>query len=115
MENCIQNRIRALRVQSHTIRTRQCPPTFQAMMNKILEEFLDHRVVVYLDDILIYSENKKEHIELVKKILAKREEHLLPVSVTKSGFLVESVKFLRYIVRIEEVIMSERKVESVMN
>ena len=36
--------------------------TFQAMMNKILREFLDHGVVVYLDDILIYSENYEEHI-----------------------------------------------------
>ena len=43
------------------------PATFQAMMNKILREFLDHGVVVYLDDILIYSENYEEHVELVKK------------------------------------------------
>ena len=41
------------------------PATFQAMMNKILREFLDHGVVVYLDDILMYSKNEEEHIELV--------------------------------------------------
>jgi len=58
------------------------PTTFQAMMNKILREFLDHGVVVYLDHILIYSESEKEHIELVKKVLAKLEEHQLAVSVT---------------------------------
>ena len=57
--------------------------TFQAMMNKILQEFLDHGVVVYLDNILIYSESEEEHIELVKKVLAKLEEHQLAVSVTK--------------------------------
>jgi len=51
------------------------PATFQAMMNKILPEFLDHRVVVYLDAILLDLENKEEHIELVKKVLAKLEEH----------------------------------------
>jgi len=43
------------------------PATFQAIMNKILPEFLNHGVVVYLDDILIYSESKEEHIELVKR------------------------------------------------
>jgi len=59
------------------------PTIFQAMMNKILREFLHHGVVVYLDDILIYSESEEEHIELVKKVLAKLEEHQLAVSVTK--------------------------------
>ena len=91
------------------------PATFQAMMHKILREFLDHGVVVDLDNILIYSENEKEHIELVKKVVAKLEEHQLAVSVTKSIFYVESVEFLGYIVEIDGVMMSERKVESVMN
>ena len=56
------------------------PATFQAMMNEILREFLHHGVVVYLDDILINSESEEEHIELVKKVLAKLEEHQLAVS-----------------------------------
>jgi len=41
------------------------PETFQTIMNKILKEFLDHGVVLYLDDILIYSENMEDHIKLV--------------------------------------------------
>jgi len=84
-------------------------------MNKILREFHDHRVVVYLDDILIYSETEEKHIELVKIVLAKLEQHLLAVSVTKSVFHVESVEFLGYIVGIDGVIRSENKVESVIN
>src|SRR5258708_26233804 len=51
------------------------PASFQAMMNTILREFLDHGVVVYLDDIFIYSKSKEEHIELVNKVLAKLEAH----------------------------------------
>jgi len=89
--------------------------TFQAMMNKILREFLDYGVVVYLDDIVIYSVIKEEHIELVKKVLAKLEEHWLAVLVTKLVFHVELVEFLGYIVGCDRVTMSERKVESVMN
>jgi len=85
------------------------------MMKKILQEFLDYGVVVYLDDILIYSENEEEHIEVVKKVLAKLKEHQLAVSVTKSVFHLESVELLGYIVGIDRVTMSERKVESVMN
>ena len=39
------------------------------MMNKILRELLDHAVVVYLDNILIYSENMEDHIKLVQQVL----------------------------------------------
>jgi len=51
------------------------PATFQTMMNKILREFLDHGVVVYLDDILICSENMDSHIKLVQKVLDRLEQH----------------------------------------
>ena len=45
------------------------PATFQTLMNKILREFLDHGVDVYLDDILLYSDNMDDHIKLVQKVL----------------------------------------------
>ena len=49
------------------------PATFQTMMNKILREFLDHGVVVCLDDIPIYSENMDDHIKLVQKVRHRLE------------------------------------------
>src|SRR5215216_1672943 len=45
------------------------PATFQTMMNEILREFLDQGVIVYIDDILIYSRDEHEHHALVKKVL----------------------------------------------
>ena len=42
-------------------------------MNKILREFLNHGVVVYLDDILIYSENREDHIKPVQHVLDRLE------------------------------------------
>jgi len=50
------------------------PAMFRTMMNKILCEFLDHGVVVYLDDILIYSENMDDHIKLVQKVLDRLKQ-----------------------------------------
>jgi len=82
------------------------PATFQAMMNKILREFLDHGVVVYLDDILIYSENYEEHVELVKKVLARLEEQRLAIALKTSVFHVLSVEFLGYIVAVDGVTIS---------
>jgi len=45
------------------------PAIFQTMMNEILREFLDQGVVIYIDDILIYSQPLEEHIILVRKVL----------------------------------------------
>jgi len=91
------------------------PAKFQSMMNKILREFLDHQVVVYLDDILIYSENMDDHIRLVQKVLDRLEQHDLAVSLKKSVFDQVEVKFLGFIVKTSGVTMSDRKVKSVQN
>ena len=89
------------------------PATCQAIMNKILREFLDNGVVVYLDDILISSENLHDHIKLVKQVLDKLEQHDLAISLKKSVFHVKEVEFLGYIVKTNGVTMSDRKVKSI--
>jgi len=51
------------------------PATFPTIMNKILMEFLNHGVVVSLDDIQIYSENMEDYIKLVQKVLDRLKQH----------------------------------------
>ena len=46
------------------------PATFQSMMDNIFHDLLDNRVIVYLDDILIYTESVDKHILLVQKVLS---------------------------------------------
>jgi len=91
------------------------PATFQTMMNKLLREFLDHGVVVYLDDILIYYENIEDYIKLVQKVLDRLEQHDLALSLTMSVFHHQEFEFLGYIVKTSCVIISDRKVKSVQN
>ena len=88
------------------------PATFQRMMNIILREFLDHGVVLYLDDILIYSEKMDDHIVFIQKVL-DRLEHDLAVSLKKSVFHKEEVEFLGYIVKTIGVTTINRKVKSI--
>ena len=52
-------------------RVADAPATFQNMMNKILKDMINHGVVIYLDDILIYSRSEEDHIALTKKVLER--------------------------------------------
>jgi len=64
------------------------PATFQTMMNEILREFLDQGVVVYIDDILIYSKTIEDHVILVRKVLQKLRKYQMAISLEKSLFHV---------------------------
>jgi len=87
------------------------PATFQAMMNNILREFLDHGVVVYLDDILIYSKTMEDHQALVKQVLDRLERHDLAVYLKQSVFHVDTVEFLGYTVGKSGLTMSEKRLK----
>jgi len=89
------------------------PATFQTKLNKILRESLDHAVVIYLDDILIYSINMEDHIKLVQQVLDRLEQHDLAVSLKKSVFHLEEVELLEYIVKTSGVTMSDSKVKAI--
>jgi len=88
------------------------PATFQTMMNEILREFLDQGAVVYIDDILIYSQTLEEHIILVCRVLQQLREYRMAISLEKSVFHVKEVEFLGYVVATDGVTRNEEKVES---
>jgi len=76
---------------------------------------MDHGVVVYLDDILIYYEDMDDHIKLVQKVLDWHEQQDLAVSLKKSVFHHKEVEFLGYIVKTGGVTMSDIKVKCVQS
>jgi len=78
------------------------------MMNKILREFLDHQVVVYPDNVLIYSENMEDHVTLVQQVLERLEEQGLAVMFKWSVFHQAEVESLGYIVQTSGVTMTDR-------
>jgi len=91
------------------------PTTIQTMMNEIRREFLCYEVVVYLDDILLYSENMEDHIKLVQQVLDNLDQYALAVSLKRLVFHQEQGKLLGYIVKTSGVTTSDRKVKSVQN
>lgn len=102
-----------LQIQSIALRSSQCTCYIASNDEYNLTRVLDHEVVVYLDDILIYSKTLEEYKKLVKQVLARLELQDLAVSLKKSVFHVDTVEFLGYIVGKDGVTMSEKNVESI--
>jgi hypothetical protein len=91
------------------------PATFQRMMDKILREYIDEGfVVVYLDDIMIYSKTFEEHMMHLKKVLNKLREKKL-IAKLKCNFGMRDIEFLGHIVGNNGLRPSENKIESIKN
>jgi len=74
------------------------PGSFQSYINNILRAYLDFFCVVYLDDILIYSDNDEEHIQHVRLVLKALQEHGLYVKLEKCEFHVQEITFLGFVI-----------------
>src|SRR5215469_783622 len=87
------------------------PATFQQSMNLIFADFIDKFLVVYLDDILIYSDNHIDHKKHLKLVLQHMEEHKLHAQVHKCRFLQNKVDYLGYIVGNGQISHDPKRVE----
>ena len=90
------------------------PATFQNMMNEIFRDMIDLGIPIYLDDILIYSENEEDHVALVKLVLEHLQEHQLAIAPDKCEWHRSRVNFLGYIISPEGVEMDDEKIRTVV-
>ena len=84
--------------------------TFQELINNVLRLYLDIFVIAYLDNIIIYLEDKKDYIKYVTKVLKALDKHNLRLKLKKCEFYKTKVNFLGYIVGVNRVQMSEEKI-----
>ncbi|GJP33858.1 hypothetical protein CLOM_g12728 [Closterium sp. NIES-68] len=89
------------------------PATFQAKMNHILCPLLDKCMVVYLDDILIYSCDMKQHVEHLRCVFEILRRERFYVKLSKSEFALEKVQFLGHVVSAQGVHVDPKKIEAV--
>jgi hypothetical protein len=89
------------------------PASFPGFINCTLRPFMDIFCISFLDNILIYSNNPKEHQEHVKAIMVTLKEAGLYLKVDKCKFCQQEVKYLGLIVRVNRIRMDHEKVKAV--
>ncbi|KAL0164214.1 hypothetical protein M9458_039967, partial [Cirrhinus mrigala] len=91
------------------------PSYFQAFVNDVFRDMLGRWVIVYIDDILIFSNSYTEHVQHVRAVLQRLIQHKLFAKEEKCQFHQESIAFLGYVISPEGVAMDESKVNAVRN
>jgi hypothetical protein len=91
------------------------PAYFMNLMNKVFMDELDKFVVVFIDDILVYSKSIQEHEQHLRVVLEKLRMHKLYAKFSKCEFWQERVPFLGHILTAEGVAVDPEKVEAVSN
>jgi hypothetical protein len=91
------------------------PAYFIYLMNKVFMKYLDKFVVVFIDDILVFSKNEEEHEEHLRLVLQKLREHQLYAKFSKCEFWLKEVSFLGHIISNGGVSVDPKKVRDVLS
>nr|GFB19556.1 putative reverse transcriptase domain-containing protein [Tanacetum cinerariifolium] len=124
-----QLRVREEDVPKTTFRTRYGHYEFQVMpfgltnalavfmdlTNRVCKPYLDKLVIVFIDDILIYSKNEKEHEKHLKAILELLKKEELYAKFSKCEFWISKVQFLSHVIDSQGIHVDPAKIESVKN
>lgn len=92
---------------------KNAPSVFQRLMNNVLAEFIDKFVIVYLDDILIFSDSEDEHAEHVEAVLAALKTADLWLNGKKCEFGADAVDFVGHRVSSEGIAVQQEKVNAI--
>jgi hypothetical protein len=90
------------------------PAYFMNLMNKVFMKYLDKFVVVFIDDILIYSKNEEEHAEHLRIVLGTLRDHQLYAKFSKCEFWLKEVGFLGHVISAGGVSVDPSKIQSIM-
>ena len=91
------------------------PAVFMDLMNRVFKPYLDKFVIVFIDDILIYSRSKEEHEQHLRVILELLRQEKLYAKLSKCEFWLQEVQFLGHIVNHQGIQVDPSKIEAIKN
>ena len=90
------------------------PAAFMELMNRVFIDFLDRFMVVFIDDILIYSRSREEHAEHLRIVLRILQKHKLFGKFSKCEFWLSEVMFLGHVISAEGISVDASKVDAIV-
>ena len=91
------------------------PATFQRLMESCLGDLHLQSVLIYLDDIIIYSTNPRDHLNSLREVFKRLEEHGLKLKASKCNFFQTKLEYLGHTVTCDGIQCSQRRIEDVLN
>jgi hypothetical protein len=90
------------------------PAHFTYLMNSVFMPELDKFVVVFIDDILIYSQNEEEHAKHFQIVLTRLREHQLYAKFSKCAFWLEEIQILGHVLSVKGIVVDPSKVKDIL-
>ena len=91
------------------------PTSFMDLMNRVFQPYLDRFIIIFFDDILVYSCSSEEHSEHLRIVLQTLRERQLYAKLSKCQFWFDRVAFLGHVILVEGVSVDPKKIEAVVN
>jgi hypothetical protein len=89
------------------------PDVFMCLMNGVFKDYLDKFVIVFLDDILVYSKSKEEHEKHMWMVLQVLREHQLYAKLSKCSFYQEQIHYLGNIILKDGIVVDPKNIEAI--
>lgn len=91
------------------------PITFMRLVNEILREFINKFILVYLDDILVFSKTKEDHLRHLDKVLGRLDEEKLIINLKKCEWMKEELVYPGFVISQGTLQVDTQKVEAILN
>jgi hypothetical protein len=94
---------------------KNAPATFVRLMDEVFQDYMDKFIIVYLDDIVVYSKTLDEHLRHLDQVFSRLREHKLYAKLEKCQFMQKEIKFLGHLVSSTGIRVNPEKVKAIID